>query len=50
VDLNLQQLGAIAVEHLFAALDGEFRSGVVHQLCRLVVRESTGPVSTTGGR
>jgi LacI family transcriptional regulator len=46
VDLNLQQLGAIAVEHLFAALDGESHSGVVHQPCRLVVRESTGPRST----
>jgi LacI family transcriptional regulator len=44
VDLNLQQLGAIAVEHLFAALDGEPRSGIVRQPCRLVVRESTGPV------
>jgi LacI family transcriptional regulator, galactose operon repressor len=41
VDLNLQQLGATAVEYLFAALDGEQRSGVVRQPCRLVVREST---------
>lgn len=41
VDLNLQQLGATAVEHLFAALDGEQRSGVIRQPCRLVVREST---------
>ena len=44
VDLDLQQLGAIAVENLFAALDGEPRSGVVRQPCRLVVRESTGPL------
>jgi LacI family transcriptional regulator len=43
VDLNLEQLGAIAVEHLFAALEGESRSGVLHHPCRLVVRESTGP-------
>jgi LacI family transcriptional regulator, galactose operon repressor len=47
VDLDLRQLGAIAVEHLFAALDGEPRSGVIHQPCRLVVRGSTGPVSTS---
>jgi len=41
VDLNLQQLGATAVEHLFSALDGNPRSGVVRQPGRLVVREST---------
>jgi LacI family transcriptional regulator len=40
VDLNLQQLGATAVEHLFAALDGRPRSGVLRQPCRLVVRSS----------
>jgi len=45
VDLDLQQLGSIAVGHLFAALDGEPRSGVIRQPCRLVVRESTGPRS-----
>lgn len=49
VDLNLQQLGAIAVEHLFAAIDGEQLSGVIRQPCRLVIRESTGPL-TRGGR
>jgi LacI family transcriptional regulator len=43
VDLNLQRLGATAVEHLFAALDGSQRSGVIRQPCRLVVRESTAP-------
>ncbi|MDG6106753.1 LacI family DNA-binding transcriptional regulator [Dactylosporangium aurantiacum] len=42
VDLNLEQLGATAVRHLFAALDGEAHSGVVRQPGRLVVRESTG--------
>lgn len=41
VDLNLRQLGATAVEHLFAALDGRPRSGVVRQPGRLVVRGST---------
>lgn len=44
VDLNLQQLGATAVSHLFAAIDGERRSGVIRQPCHLVVRESTGPL------
>jgi LacI family transcriptional regulator len=43
VDLNLQRLGATAVEYLFAALDGERHSGVTRQPCRLVVRESTSP-------
>ncbi|MEE6307873.1 LacI family DNA-binding transcriptional regulator [Plantactinospora veratri] len=48
VDLNLQQLGATAVKQLFAALDGERASGVIRQPCRLVVRESTGPVASLG--
>jgi len=43
VDLNLEQLGATAVMHLFAALDGSPATGVIRQPCRLVVRESTGP-------
>jgi LacI family transcriptional regulator len=47
VDLNLQQLGATAVKHLFAALDGPRTSGVIRQPCRLVVRESTGPLPRT---
>lgn len=42
VDLNLEQLGATAVERLFAALDGEHPTGVLRQPCQLVVRESTG--------
>ena len=42
VDLNLEQLGATAVRHLFAALDGDQHSGVIRQPGRLVVRESTG--------
>jgi LacI family transcriptional regulator len=45
VDLNLQALGATAVSHLFAALDGNKSSGVIRCPCRLVVRESTGPAS-----
>jgi LacI family transcriptional regulator len=44
VDLDLQQLGATAVKHLFAALNGTPRSGVIRQPCRLVVRESTSPL------
>ncbi|RLP85682.1 MULTISPECIES: LacI family DNA-binding transcriptional regulator [unclassified Micromonospora] len=44
VDLNLEQLGAAAVNHLFAAMDGNAGSGVIRQPGRLVVRESTGPV------
>jgi LacI family transcriptional regulator len=43
VDLNLQQLGATAVQHLFGALDGSPTAGVLRQPCRLVVRESTAP-------
>jgi len=42
VDLNLQQLGASAVRHLFAALDGSPVSGVIREPGRLIVRESTG--------
>ncbi|MEU7875089.1 LacI family DNA-binding transcriptional regulator [Dactylosporangium sp. NPDC049140] len=42
VDLNLEQLGATAVQHLFAVLDGVRHEGVVRQPGRLVVRESTG--------
>ena len=41
VDLNLEQLGTTAVQHLFAALDGDRHSGVIRQPGRLVVREST---------
>ncbi|GAA1558019.1 LacI family DNA-binding transcriptional regulator [Dactylosporangium maewongense] len=47
VDLNLEQLGATAVRHLFAALDGDHHSGVVRQPGRLVVRESTGVAPVT---
>ncbi|MEV0328645.1 LacI family DNA-binding transcriptional regulator [Micromonospora echinospora] len=48
VDLNLEQLGASAVTHLFAALDGRLAPGVIRQPCRLVVRESTGPLPVRG--
>jgi len=45
VDLNLEQLGATAAMHLFAALDGVKATGVLRQPCRLVVRESTSPAA-----
>ena len=48
IDLNLEQLGATAAEYLFAALDGRQTSGVIRQPCRLVVRDSTGPVRYRG--
>jgi LacI family transcriptional regulator len=43
IDLNLQNIGGIAVAQLFAALDGTRTSGVIRCPGRLVVRESTGP-------
>lgn len=42
VDLDLEQLGATAVGHLLAALDGRKASGTLRRPGRLVVRESTG--------
>jgi LacI family transcriptional regulator len=42
VDVDLEQLGAVAVRHLFAALDGRAARGVVRHPGRLIVRESTG--------
>jgi LacI family transcriptional regulator len=43
VDLNLEQLGATAVRHLFAAMGGHPSQGVQREPCRLVIRESTHP-------
>ena len=43
IDLSLEQIGATAARHLFAAIDGERASGVIRQPARLVIRESTGP-------
>jgi len=45
VDLNLEQLSATAVHQLFAAPEATMATGVIRQPCRLVVRESTGPVA-----
>jgi LacI family transcriptional regulator len=43
VDMNLQQLGRVAAQRLFAAIDGPPMSGVETLPCRLVARESTAP-------
>jgi LacI family transcriptional regulator len=45
VDLNLQQLGAMAVAHLLEALDGDGRSGIIRRPGRLIIRDSTAPAS-----
>ncbi|RSM87980.1 LacI family transcriptional regulator [Kibdelosporangium aridum] len=42
VDMNLQRLGAIASQHLFAAIGGEQATGIRHLPCRLVIRDSSG--------
>jgi LacI family transcriptional regulator len=44
IDMNLQQLGRVAAHRLFAAMDGPPMSGVEVLPCRLVARESSGPV------
>jgi len=41
VDLNLEALGATAVRHLFAAIEGRPSRGVVREPCHLVIRDST---------
>lgn len=45
IDLNLEELGRAAARALFAALDGEPRTGVEAQPCRLVIRSSTMPLA-----
>lgn len=45
VDLNLEQLGTTAAQHLFALLDGDRHAGVLRQPGRLVVRDSTAPAA-----
>jgi LacI family transcriptional regulator len=42
IDINLEHLGRVAAQRLFAAIDGEPRSGVERLPCRLVTRASTG--------
>ena len=41
VDMDLEALGRMAAQSLFAAIDGTERSGVQTLPCRLVVRGST---------
>ena len=41
VDMNLADLGRVAVEHLLAMIAGEPRSGVIRLPCSLVVRASS---------
>ncbi|GIF18425.1 LacI family transcriptional regulator [Actinoplanes tereljensis] len=48
VDLNLEQLGTTAAQHLFALLDGNQHAGVIRQPGRLVVRESTAVANPYG--
>jgi LacI family transcriptional regulator len=43
VDMNLQQLGRIAAQRLFATIAGPPQSGVETLPCRLVTRESSLP-------
>ncbi|KUL29160.1 LacI family DNA-binding transcriptional regulator [Actinoplanes awajinensis] len=50
VDLNLEELGATAVRHLFAAIEGHPSRGVLREPCRLVVRDSTVPGPEPAGR
>ncbi|WP_084958056.1 LacI family DNA-binding transcriptional regulator [Thermoactinospora rubra] len=45
VDMNLESLGRTAAQHLFAAIGGKATPGVHRMPCRLVIRDSTGPVS-----
>jgi len=41
VDMQLQTVGRLAAERLFAAMDGKHDAGIQPVQCRLVVREST---------
>jgi LacI family transcriptional regulator len=41
VDMQLETVGRLAAQRLFAAMDGKRDSGVTEVQCRLVVREST---------
>lgn len=45
IDMNLQQLGRVAAQRLFAAIRGTMGSGVEKLPCRLVPRESTAPAA-----
>ncbi len=45
VDINLEHLGRVAAERLFAAIDGDVRSGVEVLPCHVVPRGSTAPLA-----
>jgi LacI family transcriptional regulator len=44
IDMNLEELGRLAAQRLFAAIDGTLGSGVETIGCRLITRESTAPL------
>lgn len=44
IDMNLEQLGRLAAQQLFAAIDGTLGSGTQTVPCRLVTRGSTTPL------
>ncbi|WP_305787158.1 LacI family DNA-binding transcriptional regulator [Symbioplanes lichenis] len=44
VDMNLEALGRLAAQRLFAAIDGTLGSGIETIGCRLITRESTAPL------
>jgi LacI family transcriptional regulator len=44
IDMNLELLGRLAAQRLFAAIDGTLGSGIETIGCRLITRESTAPL------
>jgi LacI family transcriptional regulator len=44
IDMNLEELGRLAAQRLFAAIDGTLGSGTETIGCRLITRESTAPL------
>jgi LacI family transcriptional regulator, galactose operon repressor len=45
IDMNLEKLGKMAAQRLYAAMDGDVGSGVEAIACRLITRESTAPLA-----
>lgn len=45
IDMNLKELGRVAAQALFEALDGSPRSGVEALPCRVIIRSSTAPLA-----
>jgi LacI family transcriptional regulator len=48
IDMCLEDVGRVAAEHLLSAINGEPTHGAHTVPCRLVVRESTGPLPSAG--